>query len=321
MSQQRLITAIICTHNRERFLEQCIRSLLVQTLDRDLYEIMVVDNGSTDGTLAICERFRAEQGFRYIFEPKIGLSQARNTGWRQAAGKYVGFLDDDAVAGSQWLEAALGCFENTVPQPWWVGGPVELEWEDAPPIWLNQGLHECLGYLYWGDSPRWLEGRERLVGCNSFFVVERLKQLRGFDTRLGRKHRILLSGEETQLQLKIEKAGGCLYYHPDIMTKHYVPRERMLPEFYYNRYYWGGYTDVVIRKSLAPGMGGEVQLPSAGPDQEAGIAARLRRLAGHALAAAGLAGGQEKAIQGRIYLAYVAGSLRGLIAWHSKRMA
>lgn len=313
------ITAVICTHNRQYFLEKSIQSLLDQTLNRDRYEIIVVDNGSTDGTREVCKSYQSEPGFRYIFEPVIGLSQARNTAWRRAAGPYVGYLDDDATAGSRWLEAALQAFENTDPQPWWVGGPVQLDWECQPPPWLSQDLYECLGYLYWGEKSRWLQGRERLVGCNSFFPVHRLSQLGGFDTRLGRKRTLLLSGEETQLQLKIQKAGGALYYHPDVLTLHYVSRERLQPGFYYRRYFWGGYTDVVIRNSLASEMGEAVSLPSSAEELPNDKVDQIRRLWDHIWAALGVGKTRYAQIHGRIYMAYVAGWLRGTLDWHRGR--
>ena len=100
------ITAIICTHNRERFLESCIQSLFDQTLDARRYEILVVDNGSNDGTRAICDKFKDRLNFKYIFEPVLGLSQARNTGWKNARGRYVGYIDDDATADQRWGQRA-----------------------------------------------------------------------------------------------------------------------------------------------------------------------------------------------------------------------
>ncbi|MCX5840401.1 MAG: glycosyltransferase family A protein [Deltaproteobacteria bacterium] len=73
------MTAIICTRNRAVLLDSCIRSVLSQTLPRQQYEILVVDNNSTDDTAAVCAAY-AGQGIRSIVEPVVGLSRARNTG-------------------------------------------------------------------------------------------------------------------------------------------------------------------------------------------------------------------------------------------------
>lgn len=148
------ISGVICTHNRERYLEKCILSLLDQSLDADRYEILVIDNGSTDSTKEICDRFIEQPNFRYLFEPVLGLSQARNTGWQQAKGKYVGYLDDDAVAVRTWLEKALWSFEHINPLPEWVGGPIELEWEVNAPPWITDEYKVALGWLDWGERER-----------------------------------------------------------------------------------------------------------------------------------------------------------------------
>ena len=85
-----IISAVICTHNRQAFIEKAVQSLLDQTLDKNLYEIIVVDNNSNDNTAAIMKKIRAEQqNVTYIFEKNLGLSFARNAGWKNARGKYT----------------------------------------------------------------------------------------------------------------------------------------------------------------------------------------------------------------------------------------
>ena len=140
------ITAVVCTRNRERFLAKCLDSLLRQTFAKERYEILVVDNGSTDRTAEIVRGYEAEHGIRYIHEPVIGLSRARNTAWRNAKTDYLGYIDDDAVAEPQWLETALHCFQQVRPQPDWVGGAIHLEWEGEPVAWINDELAQPLGW-------------------------------------------------------------------------------------------------------------------------------------------------------------------------------
>lgn len=301
MSTPPQITGVICTHNRERYLERCILSLLHQSLDEKDYEILVVDNGSTDKTRYICDKFKGEKKFRYVFEPVLGLSSARNRGWQAAKGRYVGYLDDDAVADRTWFESALKCFENIKPQPEWVGGPIELEWEKNGPDWITEDLLVALGKVDWGTQERFLtEPWERLGGGNSFYVKSVLEKMGGFDNRLGRKKKLLLSGEETQFQHRIRAIGGRLYYHPGVRIFHYVPIERMEPMFFYRRYYWGGVTDYIISKTLV----GTNYTPI---DEQKEQSSFVYRLISNALSATGLLGSKGAAIKSRIYFSYLLG--------------
>ncbi|MBX2864275.1 MAG: glycosyltransferase family 2 protein, partial [Leptolyngbyaceae cyanobacterium MAG.088] len=91
------ISAIICTHNRDQYLGAAIDSLLAQTL-HDI-EIIVVDNGSTDSTAEVVQPRLSDSRLRYVYEPTLGLSMARNKGANTANGDILAYLDDDAVEG------------------------------------------------------------------------------------------------------------------------------------------------------------------------------------------------------------------------------
>ena len=309
MSSSPKITGVICTHNRERYLKRCIESLYKQTLDQALYEVVVVDNGSADTTADICRQFEHLPNFRYVYEPILGLSQARNTGWQNSLGSYVGYLDDDAVAEKTWFEKALWSFEQVTPAPEWVGGPIELEWEAEAPAWIVGEYKVTLGWLDWGKEARFLTGpAERLGGGNSFYQRAVLEEMQGFDTRLGRKKKLLLSGEETQFQHRLKAAGGRLYYHPDILIYHFVPKERAEPAFFYKRYYWGGITDYLMSRTLQ-----DISFESIAQEQESGSS--LGRLLSHTWRALGLFTDAEQKIQSRIYFAYVIGWIVAKVKW------
>ena len=306
-----LITAIICTRNRARLLDLCLRSLQRQTAPREQYEVLVIDNGSSDDTPSVCAA-HASSGVRYIVEPVAGLSRARNTGWREAKAPIVGYLDDDAQALEGWMAGALAVFQNVHPAPAWAGGPIDLDWQSPPPEWLDASLQGCLGILNLGDSPRWMSSQEQLVGCNSVFPRALLEEMGGFDERLGRVNNLLLSGEETQLQKRIEARGGRLYYHPDIRIRHHVPLERMQPGFFYRRYYWGGITDVLMQRTLRDHLpdASDAAHPAAAAPAGSQRNAQLGRLLRNLFAAAGCARPANR-IHGRIYMSYVCGALRG----------
>src|SRR5690349_1483083 len=118
-----LITVAICTYNRARYLPHAIESLVGQSLAASQFEILIVDNASTDPTHEVVKRYLPKlSNLRYLYEPRQGLSHARNTAWQSAEGKYVAYLDDDAQANPHWLIGILRHFEQSTPTPWSVGG-------------------------------------------------------------------------------------------------------------------------------------------------------------------------------------------------------
>jgi glycosyltransferase involved in cell wall biosynthesis len=297
------ITAVVCTRNRAHYLRLCLDSLLTQTLHRDRYEILVVDNASTDSTRELCETY-ARHGVRYIPEPVIGLSRARNTGWQQAEADYVGYLDDDGIADPSWLESALNTFHNQHPTPACVGGPIRLLWETPEPSWMNPPLRIPLGFMNWGTTPRQIEEHEWLMGGNSFYPKHLLSELGGFDERLGRKKGCLLSGEESQLYLRLRKAGGYLFYEPGVSMRHHVTPDRTKPAWFYRRYFWGGVSDVILHRTAPSGSVKSNTGSVAGSSRGNSVT----RMTTNLIAAMGLAP-LPRRIQARIYLAYALGWL------------
>jgi len=311
------ITAVICTRDRAHFLEKCILSLLNQTASPESYEILVVDNGSSDNTPEIIEKFRTEVNVRSVFEPVAGLSRARNTGWMNARGGTVGYIDDDATVDRLWVESVIEVLEQVIPQPDWIGGPIHLDWQVPGPDWINEELKVPLGYVDWGDIPRRLSRSERLGGGNSLYRKERLQELGGFDERLGRDATSLLSGEETQLQKRIEASGGYLLYHPGIKIYHFVGKERMKPQWFYRRYYWGGVSDYYMSRTLSETDDQDENMVEDQGDDTA--YAQVVRVIKNVLFSSGLFPDRGRTVHARIYLAYVFGRLSGVFRWNENK--
>lgn len=243
------ISAVICTHNRAAYLRKALQSLARQTLAPEAHEILIVDNGSTDATRQVLAEFSDLKNLRYVFEPTLGLSHARNTGWRSARGLYVAYLDDDAVACPSWLERIVEVFETVRPRPGCVGGKVEPIWEAPRPAWLSDRITCALTIADWSGYPHVLTDLEKEwpVGANIAFPVELLEQVGGFTPRLGRIGSHLLSGEEVLLARQMVRAGHSCFYHPDIAVRHHVPQSRLEKRWFLRRYYWQGITDASIR--------------------------------------------------------------------------
>ena len=235
------ISAIICTRDRAPYLRRAIRSLRGQTLGHRAYEVLVVDNGSTDGT---GELVAAESGrwpnLRYLAEPVLGLSRARNRGWRSARGEYVAYLDDDATAAPDWLARILAVFDTVAPRPGCVGGRIEPLWEAPRPAWLSDDLLGALSILDWSAKPGVLRPDRWIAGCNMAFPRRLLRAVGGFSERLGRRGERLLSMEENLVRQQLEGAGYVCYYDPRIVVQHHIPATRLAPSWFLRRTYWNG---------------------------------------------------------------------------------
>ena len=247
------ISAIICTLNRVEYLRKAIKSLADQTLPKEHYEIMVVDNGSTDGTKrVVLEEFSAVHNLRYLHEPVLGLSQARNTGWQNARGKYVAYLDDDAVASSNWLEKILGVFDTAELKIGCVGGRVVPIWKTPRTPWLPSELLSYFSVMNPSNNPTILEPNKQIAGANIAFPRDVLEAAGGFRTDLGRKGNKLLSNEEVMLRRQIEDKGYSSFYHPEIVVWHHVPANRVTKGYLLRRLYWQGVSEAVMQIHQKP---------------------------------------------------------------------
>jgi len=239
------ISVVICTHNGAKTINRAIQSLIKQSLPQNTFEILIIDNASTDNTEAVVRRLNDVKNLRYFFEPKLGLSNARNKGWMNAEGKYVAYLDDDAIAGPDWLERILNAFLS-VPTAGAVGGKVDPVWEVAPPPWVNDLLKRFLSLLDWSETPVVLDDRQYLVGTNICFPRMILDKYSGFPADLGRKGKTLISNEEIELIKKIKKDNYAVYYDPRIRVEHIINSSRLKPNWFRRRFFSQGISDAIL---------------------------------------------------------------------------
>jgi glycosyltransferase involved in cell wall biosynthesis len=248
-----VISVAVCTHNRARHLRRALASLAEQTLGRECWEVLVIDNASTDETRSVVEEHRgALPRLRYQLEPTVGVSSARNAAWRGARGEFVAYLDDDAVADASWLERILDFLTSVEPTPGAVGGKVDPIWEGPRPEWLSDTTAAALSLVDWSDSPVALRPDQWIVAANIAFPRRIVEEAGGFRLDLGRRGRILLSNEENLLRLQIERLGYVCYYHPEIRVRHHVHASRLTRTWFLKRSRWQGISDARLEAHAQP---------------------------------------------------------------------
>lgn len=248
-----LVSAVVCTHNRLEYVKRAIESLTKQTLAPHQFEILLVDNASTDETAqwTAATKQRVEN-LVYIFEPRLGLNNARNAGWRQAKSNIAAFLDDDAIADADWLEKIVEKFSQYESRIAALGGKIEPLWEESPPAWLERRYWPSLSVLDLSPDDKLLDQFHYFVGANMAIRTEALARVGGFHPLLDRQGRNLLSNGELHLKSLLEAAGYQSYYCPAIKVCHLVPKERMSQTWFRERYYWQGISDERLYHSSHP---------------------------------------------------------------------
>jgi glycosyltransferase involved in cell wall biosynthesis len=200
------ISLIICTYNRGELLPRCLVNATSQSLPREDYEVILVDNASADNTHAIVQQF---SGVRYLYCATRGLSSARNTGVGAARAAVVAFIDDDCVADFNLLAELLRTFAAN-PDAGCVGGAIEVRLPAPLPRWYAQ---QFAGYFgeYAPQGPRITELAQYPFGGNLAIRKDALIEAGYFSEKLGRVGRNHAGGEELDLQCRIARLGYGIY--------------------------------------------------------------------------------------------------------------
>jgi glucosyl-dolichyl phosphate glucuronosyltransferase len=255
-----ILSIIIPTFNRSRYLQSAIESIASQQLDPRYYEILVVDNGSTDSTKnVVCgagSRF-APHRIRYLYEPIPGLLSGRHRGALEAQGDYLCFVDDDIIAADGWLDAIIESFARK--EIHLVGGPSLPLVESRLPPWAVPYCHMngrslmcgAFSLIDLGDRAGEIDP-VHVWGLNYSIRKSTLFELGGFHPDNIPKHLQCFQGDgETGLSLKIKEKGYKAYYHPLAKVYHHIPSDRFTQEYFEQRHFYQGVCDsfTAIRKA------------------------------------------------------------------------
>lgn len=226
-----LLSVIVCTYNRSKYIYRCL-SLLARNNYTGRWELVVVDNNSTDDTAAECKRFAADfptAPYRYVLERQQGLSYARNRGIKEAKGEWLMFLDDDAFVKDTYLNNLEGHIKSADFDAF--GGRITPLFEDGEPAWYSRWAMGFVSAIDMGDSPLLFKRGTFPIGANMGISRRALDLVGGFNTALGRSEDKLLAGEEKDIFNRIHAAGMRIMYLPDITVEHCIPARRATDEF------------------------------------------------------------------------------------------
>ena len=241
------ISVIIPTYNRRDFLHSAITSLLRQSYPKDRYEVIVIDDGSTDNTKALVEEYigSTDCNMKYFRQENRGLSTARNLGVEKSKGEIVAYIDDDAIAAPDWLSSLADVYLNE--EVVCVGGRMWPSFLSKPPWWLSKKMRGVLEYDLGEDRKLLKEINECPHGSNISFRKSIFNELGCFKVNLGRQKGTLLSGEETEFCGRILKDGRKIVYEPSAIVAHQIAGDRLTVEYFLKRQYWQGVTKAVYQ--------------------------------------------------------------------------
>jgi glucosyl-dolichyl phosphate glucuronosyltransferase len=223
------VSVIISTHNRSRGVLATLDALVRQEASGCSYDVIVVDNNSTDGTSDAVRRFigAGHSNVRLLFEPTPGVSHGRNAGIRAARAPILAFTDDDVIVAPDWV-ANIKRALDAHPEVVYVSGPMQPIYEAPPPRWLEKAAHGPCVLRDRGDRP--LVSRP---GC--FFAgwaTANIAFRREVFDRVGLFSGDFPRGQDLELIMRVWEAQGCGLYAPDVIVRHVVPAERMTKAYH-----------------------------------------------------------------------------------------
>lgn len=221
------ISILICTRDRSDYLQKNLESIEnIRVSDGLAYEVLLIDNGSTDGTRELAETFvrKRPELYKYHFEPQGGKSNALNSALSHARGEILVFTDDDVIVDENWIQAILDTFarrDDAIA----VQGKILLQKElGRLPEWYDPDY--LIGLPYFDPSPTECPC-DTLVGANMAIRREAFEKYDLFDPRLGKGGSG--SGFETEFCTRLRNGGEKIIYQPEAVVFH---------EFYEHRLTW-----------------------------------------------------------------------------------
>lgn len=227
------ITVAIPTFNGEKRLPALLEALRSQgNLDGIIWEVIVVDNNSQDGTAALIQSYQSQSShpflLRYCFEAQQGIAFARQRAVEEAQGVVVGFLDDDNIPAANWIRSVYQ-FAQQYPRAGAFNGKIQGVFQQPPPEELKNILF-YLALVDRGDQPLQYQPRKNGVPPGAGLVVRRQVWL-NFVPRdllfLGRLDGSLVAADDAEALIYIHQGGWEIWYNPQLQIEHHIDAKRL----------------------------------------------------------------------------------------------
>lgn len=223
------ISIIIPTYNNSKILRKTLENISkINTVQDISYEIIVVNNNSTDDTQQVLDILSKEFPIKSFFQPQQGISHAKNTGIINSTGKLVIFTDDDIRPDINWMSAYWKAYCNN-PDGYFWGGSVVSEFESiAPSKELLRYAPPSVRGLDLGPNERLIDQHEYFIGASWACTRETLENFGLFNIELGLNpsKKAVMVGEETELMERLRKKGYQSLYLPNATVHHFVPTKK-----------------------------------------------------------------------------------------------
>jgi glycosyltransferase involved in cell wall biosynthesis len=217
------------------------------------YELIVIDNNSSDNTASVVAEFMSEvnRNIRYVFEEKQGVSNARNKGFQEASGNIIACADDDIEFDCRWVIDILKAFKDN-PDVSAVTGKVQPVFENGRPEWLLDDYLVVYGLQDYGDNPVALKYPIVPIEMNVAWRKNVIQTAGGYDARLGRDGKTLLSGEANILFYLLDRNNAKTIYIPCMKLYHIIPPARITVDWLVSRYYWSAISNIKSKQLITP---------------------------------------------------------------------
>jgi glycosyltransferase involved in cell wall biosynthesis len=210
------------------------------------WEVLVVDNGSTDETPGVLEEFRSRLPLRPLRLDTPGKSNALNHATAHASGEYLLWTDDDVLVDGEWVSAYVSAFRRW-PDASFFGGPVEPWFDGTPPAWLAdhwQRVGNVFAVRQFGETAFAFDAERIPYGAN-FAIKTSVQREYPYDPSLGPRPGSEVRGEETAIIRRMLDAGHTGWWVPGARVQHFVPRHRQ--SLSYLRHFFVGQGEVQSR--------------------------------------------------------------------------
>lgn len=220
---------IICTYNREAYLPKCLEHLRSQKADPKSFEIVLINNNSTDNTDSICTEFKENNpqlNITYVIETTPGLSAARNCGIENSKGEILCFIDDDGFAVPEYVDIIQNYSENETYKDFisFGGKVIPCYNEGKEPKWLSKYIDGVVSKVDLGEKVKDFD-KKYPAGCNMIFRRSFFEEYGGFNADLHTR------GDDKFVFDKLKKAGLKTLYIPELKVEHFIDDYRLEASF------------------------------------------------------------------------------------------